>query len=281
MSLLQVESLQAGYGKKNIIYDISLTLSEGQIVGLLGPNGCGKSTMIKALCKGLSYQGKVSVCEQDIKEMSEKELAKICSYVPQKSGLSIDISALEVVLMGFYPHLRLLEKPNKAMKEKACEILAQVGLEKEIYSNYMELSEGQKRMCILARSLVSDAKLLVMDEPDASLDFGVRKHVMQMISTRVEDYNSGALVSLHDTDLALAYCHKIYLMKGGNMIHSINPKEDAISDMEQKLRELYGDIRLIEYGNMDEEVEEIESQKSSMNKNENMIKARKLVMVQS
>ena len=279
MSLLKAEALQSGYGKKNVIHDISVELLEGQIQGILGPNGCGKSTMIKALCRGIPYQGAVSICGRDIKKMTEKELAKLCTYVPQRSGLAIDISVLEVVLMGFYPHLGLLERPNKSMRKKACEILAQVGLEDAIYSNYMELSEGQKHMCILARSLVSDAKLLIMDEPDASLDFGVRNHVMQMILTQVKENNSGVLLSLHDTDLALMYCDKIYLMKDGRIIHSIKPQQDNISEMEEKLRELYGSIRLLDYGNIDKKIDENLNEKFDKNGIEKQ--ERKLVMVQA
>lgn len=251
MNLLQVEELKAGYGRKNIINAISIELSDGEIVGILGPNGCGKSTMIKALCKGIPYQGRVSLCGRDVREMSEKELARNCSYVPQRSGLSIDISVIEVLLMGFYPHMGLLERPDKKMKEKAKELLKRVGLENEKYSNYMELSEGQKRMCILARSLVADAKLLLMDEPDASLDFGVRNNLMDIISERALKNKTGVLISLHDINLALAYCKKIYLMKKGSIVDMIIPNEDLVSDMEMKLCELYGKVRLLEYLNED------------------------------
>lgn len=247
MSLLKVDGLSAGYGKKNIINDISIELSKGQMVGILGPNGCGKSTLLKALCKDIPYEGNVNICQQDVRNMSEKELAGLCSYVPQKSGLAIDITALDVVLMGFYPQLNLLERPSTDMKKIASELLAQVGI--EIHANYMELSEGQKRMCILARSLANDAKLLLMDEPDASLDFGVRHQVMQIIMERVRENNTGVLLTLHDTNLALEYCEQIYLMKEGNIVNLIIPKEDSISDMEDKLQELYGPVRLLEYVN--------------------------------
>ena len=247
MSLLQVEALQAGYGKKQIIYDISLEVDEGRIVGILGPNGCGKSTMIKALCKGISYQGKVSVCGRDIKEMSEKALARACSYMPQKSGLAIDISVFEVVLMGFFPYMGIFEGPNKKMKNLVCETLSCVGLKKEIHSNFMELSEGQKRLCILARSLVAEAKLLIMDEPDASLDFGIRNHMIQIIKKRVAEKKTGVLLTLHDTDMALSNCDEIYLMKEGRIVNRISSKEESLSNMEQKLSELYGKVKIQEY----------------------------------
>lgn len=247
MSLLQVDHLNAGYGKKNIIRDISLEVLEGQIVGILGPNGCGKSTMIKVLCKGITYSGNINLCNRNLKDMPEKELARICSYVPQNSGLSIDISAQEVVLMGFYPYLGLLDRPDGNMEEKAREMLERVGLKKEVHSNYMELSEGQKRMCILARSLVTDAKMLLLDEPDASLDFGVRNHILKMIEEMVMENKTGALLSLHDTSLALAYCDKIYLMKDGEMIGMLQPKMDAVTEMEANLQQIYGNVKLLEY----------------------------------
>lgn len=247
MSLLQVENLIAGYGKKTIVNDVSLELHEGEMVGILGPNGCGKSTMIKALCKGISYQGTVSICGQDIKKMSEKDVAKICSYVPQRSGLSIDIPVLDVLLMGFYPNMALLERPNSKMKEQARKMLECLGLSKEADSNYMELSEGQKRLCILGRSLVTDAKLLLLDEPDASLDFAVRNHFLQIISKRVKADRTGVLISLHDVDLALSYCDKIYLMKDGIFLDIIQPQTDPILEMEQKLNKIYGNAKLVEY----------------------------------
>lgn len=247
MNLLQVENLYAGYGKKQIVQDFSLKIEAGQIVGILGPNGCGKSTLIKALCKGIPYSGNVIMDGHDVRDISEKELAQICSYVPQRSGLSIDISVKDAVMMGFQPYLKLLESPSKEMHDKARKIIEKIGLKEQMADNYMELSEGQKRLCILARSFVADSKLMLMDEPDGALDFGVRNHLLQMVSQNVKNYQGGVLITLHDMNLALAYCDSIYLMKDGKLVDVMNPKEDSIKDMEEKLTKLYGEIRLIEY----------------------------------
>lgn len=247
MNLLTVENVYAGYGNKEILKAVSLQVEEGQMVGLLGQNGCGKSTLIKALCKGISYRGEVSVAGKDLKILSERELARLCTYVPQRSGLSIDITVLETVLMGFHPYLRMLESPDGKMKEKAKNILSLAGLEKEIASNYMELSEGQKRLCILARSLVADAKVLFMDEPDAALDFSMRNHIMQVVKNRVQKNKDGALLALHDVNLALSFCDCIYLMKQGEIVDCMYPSKDAVTEMEKKLSDLYGDVRLLSY----------------------------------
>lgn len=253
MNILEVEKLNAGYGKKEIVHDFSIHIKEGQIVGILGPNGCGKSTLIKALCKSIPYEGKVLIEGQNAQKLSEKELAQICSYVPQRSGLSIDISVFDAVMMGFQPYLKLLESPSKKMQDKAREIIAQIGLKNHMMNNYMELSEGQKRLCILARSLVGGAKLMLMDEPDGALDFGVRNHLLQMISQNIKNIHGGILITLHDMNLALAYCDYIYLMKDGKLMDGINPKENSIEEMEEKLSSLYGKIRLIIYAKADDE----------------------------
>ena len=246
MSLLKVENVNAGYGKKQIIHDFSMEINAGEIVGILGPNGCGKSTLIKALCKGLPYEGKVYMDGHDVKNLSERELARICSYVPQHSGLSIDISVYDAVMMGFQPYLKLLENPGKEMHDKAYETLIQIGLKEQMADNYMELSEGQKRLCILARSLVADAKLMLMDEPDGALDFSVRNHLLKLVSENVKNKQGGILLTLHDMNLALAYCDSIYLMNEGRLIGVINPKKDSLEEMEAGLSKLYGKIRLID-----------------------------------
>lgn len=245
MSLLEIEKLNAGYGRKKVISDISLTLTEGQMVGIVGPNGSGKSTLIKAICRGIPSKGKLIALGQDIRKLSEREWARLCTYVPQRSGLAIEITALEAVLMGFHPYLGILERPGQDMRRKAEKLLVQLGLEEQINVNYMELSEGQKRLCTLARSLVTEASVFLLDEPDAALDFGARDRFLQILSEQLQSRKGGTLLAVHDINLALYYCDTIYLMKQGQIIGQIRPKEDATEEMEKKLSYLYGGVRLV------------------------------------
>lgn len=249
MSLLQVEHLFSGYGKQTVLQDVNLSVNDHEMIGILGPNGCGKSTLLKTICNGISYKGLITINNQDIQKLSEKEFAKLCSYVPQRSGLSIDISAIETVLMGFQPHLSFLENPNSKMRKQAEDFLTQIGMEQKINANYLELSEGQKRLCILARSLVTNAAFLLLDEPDASLDFTMRHKIMQIVLDQVKQNGCSALFSLHDANLALSYCDRIYLMKDGKFVDTICPGQQSISEMEQKLSIIYGDIHILTYKN--------------------------------
>ena len=128
MSFFSVRGLSAGYGKKTVIENISFDIKEGEIAGLLGANGSGKTTLLKALCGILPHEGSCVLLGQPLEEMSPRQLAGLCSYIPQRSGISIDISALDVVLMGFHPRLGLLGRPSQKMRQKACEMLKLVGL---------------------------------------------------------------------------------------------------------------------------------------------------------
>lgn len=100
MSLLTISHLSAGYGRKEILHDISFTSRPGTITGILGANGCGKTTLLKAIANILPHKGSCLLAENTLESLSARELAKQCGYIPQKSGITIDLTVLDVVLMG-------------------------------------------------------------------------------------------------------------------------------------------------------------------------------------
>ena len=165
MSFFSVNGLCAGYEKGRVFADVSFELSSGVLMGILGANGSGKTTLLKAICGILPHEGTCVLDGTMLEGLSARSIAKICSYIPQRSGITIDISVLDVVLMGFNPWLGLLERPNARMYEAAVHALGQVGLAGREEENYLHLSEGQKQLCILARTLVTQSKLLLLDEP--------------------------------------------------------------------------------------------------------------------
>ena len=244
MSFFSVNSLSAGYGKKNIINDISFSLEEGHILGILGANGCGKTTLLKCVCGILPHSGECMLLGEKIENLSAKKIAQMCSYIPQRSGISIDISALDVVLMGFNPKLHMLEHPNEEMKKKAKAALCTVGLENKENDNYLSLSEGQKQLCILARTLVSDANLLLLDEPESALDFRFRYKMLETLKNWISGKKRGALVTLHDGTLALNYCDELLLLANGSVLGVIRPQTDPIEKTEEMLSKIYGSISL-------------------------------------
>lgn len=244
MSYLSVNGITAGYGKHNVIENISFNLDSGTLMGIIGANGSGKTTLLKAICGILPHQGTCTLEQTVLEKLSPKQIAKSICYIPQRSGISIDISALDVVLMGFNPRLGLLEHPTRAMKETAMLALAQVGLAGKEETNYLHLSEGQKQLCILARTLVSGSKLLLLDEPESALDFRFRHQMLSLLRNWVTTEKSSAIVTLHDPALALNFCDKLLLVSSGGVLEIIDPKRDPLDKMEQRLSMVYGNISL-------------------------------------
>lgn len=244
MSLIKIENISAGYTKENIIENISFEINESELVGILGANGSGKSTLLKAICNILPHNGNVLINDNVIENLKISRVANLISYVPQKSGIGIDISVLDVVKMGFNPQLKLFDKPSETMEEEARNIIDLLGLIDKIDANYMTLSEGQKQLTILARALVGNGIFIVMDEPESALDFNVRINTVKTIKERINSSNRAGLIILHDVMLALNNCDKLILLKDKSIAAIIDMYSDSINEMEDKLKQIYGEISL-------------------------------------
>lgn len=244
MSFFTVNNLSASYGPIPVFTNLSFELNSGTLLGILGANGCGKTTLLKAICGILPHTGFCTLEHQILEQLSTRQFAQLCSYIPQRSGISIDISTLDVVLMGFNPYLNLFERPTCQMKEQALSTLAAVGLSGNESTNYMHLSEGQKQLCILARTLVSESRLLLLDEPESALDFHFRYQMLEAIQNWVKTEKRGALMTLHDPTLALNYCDELLLLSDGKVLDKLCPQTDSIDKMEAQLSRLYGNVSL-------------------------------------
>ena len=246
MSFFEVQHLTAGYGQRIILEDISFTASAGTLTGVLGANGSGKTTLLKAVCGILPHEGQCLLEDAPLEGLSPRKLARRCSYIPQRSGISIDISALDVVLMGFNPHLGLLEHPTAEMRLAARRMLERVGLAGREEDNYLTLSEGQKQLCILARTLAAEARLLLLDEPESALDFRHRYRMLGILKDWIAEKQRSAIVTLHDPALALECCDQLILLKDRKVIGALHPALDPLPEMERTLRQIYGTITLIQ-----------------------------------
>ena len=244
MSFFSVNHLTAGYGNGHVIKDVSFDLSEGCLMGVLGANGSGKTTMLKAICGILPHEGNCLMNNTQLESLSVRQIAKLCSYIPQRSGISIDISAIDVVLMGFNPRLGLLEHPSRSMQTSALQALKQVGLAENAHTNYLHLSEGQKQLCILARTLVACSKLLLLDEPESALDFRHRYQMLSLLVDWIKQTQNSAIVTLHDPTLALNFCDSLLLLENGKAVGVLYPQSDDIGAMEKMLSRIYGAISL-------------------------------------
>ena len=167
-----VQDISLCLGGRQILDHVSFSVdTPGRVIGLLGPNGGGKTTLLRAICGELPHDGHVFLEGAELAGLRSKELARRVSYIPQQSGISISMSAIDVVLMGFYPKLKLLSQPSTDMRAAALRALEQVGMAGLADRDYLTLSGGEKQLVILARTLVEGTKLLLFDEPDSSLAY--------------------------------------------------------------------------------------------------------------
>lgn len=245
MSLIEVKNISARYTKENIIEHISFEIEKGELVGLLGVNGSGKSTLAKAICNILDHSGQVTINDQTVESLRPTQLASVISYIPQQSGIGIDISVLSVVMMGFNSKLKLFQQPDESMINKAKTVIDMVGLSDKIDYNYMLLSQGQKQLVILARALVSEGFFLVMDEPESALDYNIRYRIMSITKDWIQKASRAGLVILHDITLALNNCDRLILLQDKQIIDIVDLHNDSIEVMEEKLSKIYGDISLV------------------------------------
>ena len=244
MSLFSVSNLSAGYGPNNVVRELSFCAQRGELVGILGANGCGKTTLLKSVCGILPHTGTCTLHGTPLDSLPARQIARLVSYIPQRSGIGIDISALDVVLMGFNPQLSLLAHPTPAMHKAALNALMRVGLAQRAQDNYLHLSEGQKQLCILARTLVSPASLLLLDEPESALDFRHRHRMLRIIRQWLREGERCAVVTLHDPALALNTCDTLLLMDEGRCTGVLHPQEDSCEAMAKGLSSIYGPVHV-------------------------------------
>lgn len=244
MLMLDVTGLHSGYGSTEIISGLSFQIKDGSLTGILGVNGSGKSTLLKTLCGGLPYRGKILLLGQDVKKCSSRDRARFSRYIPQRSGIALDITVLDVVLMGFNPLLGLLESPTSAMQQQAQETLDAVGIGSLSKTNFQTLSEGQKQLCILARAMLLEKGVLFLDEPESALDFSGRYKMLGLLRRWLNGENRAALVTLHDPQLALNTCDTLLLLQDGTLKGTLHPGSDSLEDLEMQLTCLYGNLSI-------------------------------------
>lgn len=234
---LTAERLAVGYPGKPVGADIDLAVPPGAVQCLLGPNGCGKTTLFKTLLGLLKPRGgRVLLDDRDLSTLRPAEIARRIAYVPQAQTLPFPYPAHEVVLMGASARLGLFSTPGAAERLAADAALDRLGIADLADQPFPKLSGGQRQLVLIARALMQETPLIVMDEPTASLDFGNQAVVLAEIA-RLAAQGVGVVLSTHDPDHAFALGGRVALMQGGRLIAD-GPAEAVMT--EAHLAQVYG-----------------------------------------
>ena len=244
-AFFEVKNIYSSYDEKEVIKDISFSAPKHSLTALIGANGCGKTTLLKSIANRIKHKGNSFLSGQCLEKLSVREMAKKISYIPQRSGIDISIPVIDVVLMGFNPELRMLEQPSKEHRKKCVSALNEVGLEEYIEEDFQNLSAGQKQLVFLARTLIENTSLLLLDEPDSALDFHNRYSILKRIKEMVTEEEKAGILCLHDPVLAMEFVDQLVLIKDGKAITVIKPREDLPEDMEAALKQIYGEVSLV------------------------------------
>jgi iron complex transport system ATP-binding protein len=216
---LIIENLSAGYDKSPVLHDISLQIDEGCICAVMGRNGSGKTTLLRCVNAILKpARGTVLAFGQDVTRLSRVEIARLISLVPQSHSTVFPFSCVEMILMGGAGRIQPWSAPSRKESAKAMEVLREVGIDDLAQRCFNELSGGERQLVILARALFQNAPLMLLDEPNAHLDFSNQHRMMEMMRAVVKRRGATALISLHDPNLTLHYCDHAIMIKKGQII---------------------------------------------------------------
>jgi len=229
--------LTIGYHDREVGRDLDVALERGEVLALLGPNGGGKTTLLKTLLGILPPRaGEVAIGTRALGAIPLSERARLIAYVPQVHNPTFAFTVESVVLMGRTAHGSLFSRPSTHDREVAARTLDQFGISHLAERPYTMISGGERQLVLLARALAQEPQFVVLDEPTASLDFGNQGKVMREIRT-LAAAGHGVLFTTHDPNHALRAADRAYLLRGGMRI-----AEGAVRSVltRSQLEALYG-----------------------------------------
>jgi len=234
---LEVEEAAYHYNNSNSGFGgITFSVENGEVVSILGPNGCGKTTLLKCLNGLVRLQkGKIQINSRNIYKLSRPEVARALGYVPQVHQPVFPFTVLDAVLIGRTAHLKILQSPGKKDIKIAEEALEKMGIAYLRDRPYTEISGGERQMVIFARVLSQQPSLLLLDEPTSHLDFGNQIRLLRIVR-KLSSTGLPIIMTSHFPDHAFLSSNKVALMKQGSFIDLGSP-ERVITD--KNLEEVY------------------------------------------
>lgn len=228
--LLQVNDLSVKLAGREVVNHASFEVRPGEIVGLVGPNGAGKTSLLRAALALQKATGEVLLGDQTLTTLSSAERATRAAYLPQDRRVAWGIAAWRAAALGA-PYL-----PEPQARERALTALVEVGAGDLAERSLFELSGGEQARVLLARLFVTEAPLLILDEPVASLDPAAQLAILGCLRRRA-DTGAGVLVTLHDLNLALTSCDRVLVMDRGGIVADAPPREALTPE---RLRAVFG-----------------------------------------
>ena len=239
---MTIENLSFSYGDHQVLKAVNFTTNYGEFLSVLGPNGVGKSTLFKCMLGLLSpASGSIKIDGVDLRAIKETELAKKIAYIPQSHSPVFNFSVKDMVLMGTTAQTGRFSSPGKKETALAYDAMERLEITHLSDRGYGNISGGERQMVLIARAIAQQAKILIMDEPSANLDFGNKIKVMRTVKKLTENGYT-VIQSTHDPDQAFLYSDKILAMHHGQVLAWGTPQSVMDRDLISELYNVDVDI---------------------------------------
>ncbi len=214
---LQVKNLGFAYKKdRQVLQDVSFSVGQGEILGILGTNGTGKTTLLKCVNSILRPQaGSICFGERDILQLQQTEIAKIIAYVPQYINSASPVTVLDFVLQGRLPYAGFSFSAQD--KQLVLQILQQLELEAYAFRPLNEMSGGERQRVLVARAMAQQPQIIILDEPTSSLDLYNQLFILKLIRQTAQKQQLAVLMTIHDLNLAAMFCDKLMFLAAGRV----------------------------------------------------------------
>ena len=234
---LEIKDLFFSYKDHSVLKGLNLSISDGEMLSLLGKNGAGKTTLLRLIPSFLRCQkGTITIDGVPVSDMKLKERAKCMAYIPQITRSAFPYSVRTSILMGASNRLSMFQSPGRQEERKVEEIIELLNLQPIADRNMDNISGGERQLVLIARALMQDARLLILDEPTSFLDYSNQLMVLERIGDLVNNGYS-CIYSTHNPDLALGHSSRVVVMSDGVISYDGNPGSLVGSDI---LSKVYG-----------------------------------------
>jgi len=222
VSIIEIQDLSAGYGRKIVLSRFSLVIDRPSFISVIGPNGAGKTTLLRVLAGLLKPRsGSLKILGQDVTRRFSGKVKSRIGYVPQRDSINyaVPVVVFDVIVSGLIdscPQPRTVTKSS--VRRRVCEIASALGIEDLLDAYFDELSGGLQQRVLLARALIKDPDILLLDEPLSNLDEVTQQEVLKLLRHLVDSHSKTVIMVTHDIDIALEWSDLIVLISRGRAL---------------------------------------------------------------
>jgi iron complex transport system ATP-binding protein len=225
VNAIELTNVQVVLGGRPVVDGVDAAVGEGEWVALIGPNGAGKTTLLRAIARLVPFAGYIALEGRATSAMQRAELSRVLAVVPQEPSTPAWMTVAEYVLLGRTPHLGPLAKEGRHDREAAARALTRLDLLGYRERRLGTLSGGEKQRVVVARALAQEARIVLLDEPTASLDIGHQQQALELLDTLRAESGLTLIAAMHDLTLAAHYAKRMVLLDAGRVIADGAPRE--------------------------------------------------------